>query len=113
MRKVAARLGTLSILDGFELAIDEKMQFVGAVHFTVLSAALNAAIEDRTRERLNRSDAEIMHSSAFVIERIAAHGAHPRVIEFIADGEHLDETAQMRVSVELVLDGITSRLPAP
>jgi hypothetical protein len=72
---------------------------------------MNAAIEDRTREQLNASDAEIMHSSGSVLAQIAAHGAFPRVMAFIVDAAHLDETAQMRGSVELVLDGIASRLP--
>jgi AcrR family transcriptional regulator len=108
---VAGLEWALSIFDGFDLTIDEKMKFVASVHFTVLSGAMNAAIEDRTRERLNASDAEIMHSSGSVLAQIAAHGAFPRVMAFIVDAEHLDETAQMRGSVELVLDGIASRLP--
>ena len=100
----------LGIFDDFEIDIGTKMQFVGAVHFTVLSAALNAAIEDRTRERLQASDEEIIHSSGHVIERIAKTGAYPRVMHFIADAEHLDDEAQMRAAVELVIDGIASRL---
>jgi hypothetical protein len=46
-----------------------------------------------------------------VIERIGANGAHARVIEFVADGVHLDDKAQMMLAVELVLDGIGTRLP--
>jgi hypothetical protein len=88
------------------------MQFVGAVHFTVLSAALNAAIEDRTRARLQASDEETVHSSTHVIERIAKSGAFPRVIQFIVEAEHLDNEAQMRAAVELVIDGIGTRVAA-
>jgi hypothetical protein len=88
------------------------MQFVTAVHFTVLSAALNAAIEDRTRKRLQASDAEIMHSSGAVIERIAGTDAFPRVMRFIIEADHLDETAQLHAAIELILDGIDARLAA-
>jgi AcrR family transcriptional regulator len=110
-RAVAGLEWSLAIFDAFEIEIGTKMQFVGAVHFTVLSAALNAAIEDRTRTRLQASDEEIMHSATFVMERIAATGRFPRVMEFVADAEHLDETRQMWGAVELVLDGIGTRLP--
>jgi AcrR family transcriptional regulator len=109
---VAGLEQALGIFDAFDLDIGSKMQFVGAVHFTVLSAALNAAIEDRTRERLQASDEEIMLSSAQVIERIAKSGAYPRVMSFIADAEHLGDEAQMRAAVELVIDGIGTRLPS-
>jgi hypothetical protein len=33
-------------------------------------------------------------------------------MEFIVEAEHLDETTQMRRAVELVLDGIATRLAA-
>ena len=102
----------LAIFDAFDIDIGSKMQFVGAVHFTVLSAALNTAIEDRTRARLQASDEEIMLSSTHVIERIAKTGAYPRVMSFIADAEHLSDEAQMRAAVELVIDGIGTRLPS-
>jgi AcrR family transcriptional regulator len=110
-RGVAGLEHALGIFDEFDIDVGTKMQFVGAVHFTVLSAALNAAIEDRTRERLRASDEEIIHSSSHVIERIAKTGAYPRVMHFIADAEHLDDEAQMRAAVELVIDGIGTRLP--
>ena len=61
---------------------------------------------------MRASDAEIQHSSSHVIERIAATGAYPRVIRFIVESEHLDEEAQMRAAVELVIDGIGTRLTA-
>jgi AcrR family transcriptional regulator len=109
---VAGLEQALGIFDAFDLDIGSKMKFVGAVHFTVISAALNAAIEDRTRERLQASDEEIMLSSAHVIERIAKSGAYPRVMSFIADAEHLGDEAQMRAAVELVIDGIGTHLPS-
>jgi hypothetical protein len=87
------------------------VRFETRTNFTVVSAALNAAIEDRTRKRLQASDEEIMHSATFVMERIAATGQFPRVMAFVADAEHLDETRQMWSAVELVLDGIGTRLP--
>jgi AcrR family transcriptional regulator len=109
---VAGLEWALSIFDPFALPIGDKMELVTAVHFTVLSAALNAAIEDRTRERLRMSDEQILSSSSFVIEKIAAGGEFRRVMEFIVEAEHLDETTQMRRAVELVLDGIATRLAA-
>jgi AcrR family transcriptional regulator len=112
-RAVAGLERALGIFDAFHLDIGIKMQFVGAVHFTVLSAALNAQIEDRTRERLRVSDDDIIHSSGEVIERIAATGAYPRVMRFIVEADHLDDEAQMRAAVELVIDGIGSRIDPP
>ena len=111
-RGVAGLEWALGIFDAFDIGIGTKMQFVAAVHFTVLSAALNAAIEDRTRARLQMSDAEIMSSSTAVIERILETGAYPRVMRFIVEAEHLDETGQMLAAVELILDGIGTRLAA-
>ena len=58
------------------------------------------------------SEAEIMSSSTAVIERILETGAYARVIRFIVEAEHLDETGQMLAAVELILDGIGTRLPA-
>jgi AcrR family transcriptional regulator len=109
-KAVAGLEQALAIFDAFDLDIGSRMQFVGAVHFTVLSAALNAAIEDRTRARLQASDEEIMLSSSHVIERIAKTGAYPRVMSLIEDAEHLGDEAQMRAAVELVIDGIGTRL---
>jgi hypothetical protein len=40
-------------------------------------------------------------------------GAYPRVMRFIVEAEHLDDEAQMRAAVELVIDGIGSRIDPP
>jgi len=102
----------LGIFDGYEISIDAKMQYVSAIHFTVMSAALNAAIEERTRTALGASDEEIMRAGSFVFEQVAASGIAPLVMRFVSEAQHLDETAQMRAGVELILDGIATRLPA-
>jgi AcrR family transcriptional regulator len=109
-RGVAGLEWALSIFDGHDVDITTKMQFVGSVHFTVLSAALNAAIEDRTRARLNASDAQIMDASTSVMTRIAETGRYPHVVEFVVEGKHLEDGEQMLAAVELVLDGIGARL---
>ena len=109
-RGVAGLEQALAAFDEFDIPIGDKMQFVSAVHFTVLSAALNAAIEDRTRARLHASDEEIMNSSGHVFERIAKTGQFPRLISFIVEADHLSDEDQMRAAVELVIDGIGARL---
>jgi AcrR family transcriptional regulator len=109
-RGVAGLEQALAIFDEFDLPIGTKMQYVSAVHFTVLSAALNAAIEDRTRARLQASDEEIMNASGHVIERIAKTGEFRRVISFIIEADHVGEDEQMRAAVELVIDGIGARI---
>jgi AcrR family transcriptional regulator len=101
----------LSIFDGYDLAIATKAHFVGAVHFGVLSAALNLAIEERARERMHLSEADVMAASTPFMRRMMDSGAYPRVTEFITRAEHVDERTQMLAGVELILDGIASRLP--
>ena len=112
-RGIAGLEQALEIFDPYDISIGEKMQFVTAVHFTVLSAALNASIEDRTRARLHASDEEIMNSSGHVLERIAKTGRFPRVMSFVIEADHVGEEGQMHAALELVIDGIGARLPPP
>jgi AcrR family transcriptional regulator len=82
-RGVAGLEWALSIFDRYDLSIGEKMLMVGAVHFSVIGAAMNAAIEDQTRARLDMSEEQILHSGARYANRIAQSGTFPRVAEFI------------------------------
>lgn len=100
----------LSIFDGFDLGIGIKAQFVAAVHFSVLSAAMNLAIEERGRARMNMTEEDIMREGAPFMQKVITSGRYPRVTAFITEAEHLDEEEQMRAGVELIIDGIAARL---
>jgi hypothetical protein len=57
------------------------------------------------------SDEEILGSMlAPYARRIAETGAYPRVADFMLNASHLDDEAQMRAGIELILDGIAARL---
>jgi AcrR family transcriptional regulator len=100
----------LSIFDDVDLDIGTKAQFVGAVHSTVIAAALNATIEENTRSRVQMTEAEVYAAGAPFVERLISSGDFPRVSAFIVEAEHLDKEAQMHAAVELILDGIAARL---
>ncbi len=109
-RGVAGLEWALSIFDDFDLPIGEKMLMVGAVHFSVIGAAMNAAIEDQTRARLGMSDEQIMHSGARYASRIVESGHYPHVAEFMLEAPHVDDDERFSPLISLVLDGIGARL---
>jgi hypothetical protein len=100
----------LSIFDAYDLAIGTKMQFVGAVTFSVLAAGLNVAIEERSMAQVGMSQEDIMEAGALFLRRMMESGALPRVSSYIIDAEHQTDEEQMWAGVELVLDGIALRL---
>lgn len=100
----------LSIFDEYDLPAATKMRFVSAVHFTVLSAALSANIDDRTRAHFNISEQDAHLKMAPVMQRVVESGRYPRVVDFLVNAEHHDEKTQTMAAVELILDGIEARL---
>ena len=99
-----------SLFDDFPIDIGTKMQFVAAVHFSVLMAALNTTIEQQTRAQTEMSDDEVMAAATPFMERMVASGTFPRVTEFVLNAEHVDDETRMWNAVELILDGIAARL---
>ncbi len=100
----------LSLFDGFDLDIGTKAHFVASVHFSVLSAAMNLNIEERTRAQMNMTEEEVMSASVPFMEKVISSGRYPRVTAFITGAEHPGEEEQMRAGVELIIDGIAARL---
>jgi AcrR family transcriptional regulator len=106
----------LGLFDGIDIGITVKGQFVSTVHYTVLHAAMNLTIEERTRARVAMSDAEIYAMASTFIQKLIGSGRYPRVSEFIttnwADSERGREHEQdmALAGVDLILDGIESRL---
>ena len=101
----------LSIFDGYDLDIATKMLFVGLVQFSVITAALNNAIEGRTRDRLDMTEEEVMDQGVPFIKAMVDSGRYPRVVDFIFNAEHLSDKDEVMRNVELILDGIATRLP--
>ncbi len=105
----------LSLFDGYDLTATEKMMFVTAVHQTVLHAALNLLLEERSRARFKLDDAEVFASAAAFLGKMAASGRYPRVTElFGAVGSQAQDPDTERqwilAGVDLILDGIAARL---
>jgi len=111
---VAALEYTLSILDGYGLAISDRMAIVATLSNTVTAVAINAAAEARTRARLRMTEDEMMSSAGAYLTRIAESGEFPRfgqyLGEFLAGVEAPDEQSELRMAVELILDGVAARL---
>jgi AcrR family transcriptional regulator len=102
----------LSILDGTGLALNEQAVIVVTVTNTVLAAARNAAAEARTRSRFQVTDDEVVSSLAAFLGEIMQSGAYPRFRDVLTSADRLDPKDEMRVSVELILDGAAARIAA-
>jgi AcrR family transcriptional regulator len=106
----------LGLFDEFGIDIGAKMQFVTTVHFTVLHAALNLAIEEQNQARAGLSAAEVNAMASTFVQKLIASGQYPRVTELItsawpgAEGGRDHDRDQALAGVELILDGIESRL---
>ena len=101
----------LSIFDGYDLDIGTKMLFVGMIQYSVVGAALMTAGEGRTRDRMDLTEEEVMEQGAPFIKAMVESGRYPRVVEFITKAEHLSEKEEIMRNVDLILDGIATRLP--
>jgi AcrR family transcriptional regulator len=100
----------LSIFDDYDLDIGTKMLFVGMIQYSVIGAALMAASEGRTRDRLDMTDQEVMDESLPFMKAMMDSGRYPRVVEFITDAKHMSEKEEVMRNVDLILDGIAARL---
>ncbi len=101
----------LSVFDGYDLDAATKMLFVGLIQWNVIGAALNSAIEGRSRARLDLTEEEAMDQSTPFLKVMMESGRYPRVVEFILGAEHISEKEEVMRNVELILDGIATRLP--
>ena len=102
----------LSIFDGYEdLDIGTKMLFVGMIQYSVVGAALLNVGEGRTREQLDVTEEQVMEQSAPFMKALVDSGRYPRVVEFITQAEHISEKQEIMRNVDLILDGIATRLP--
>jgi hypothetical protein len=92
------------------------MAIVATLSNTVTAVAINAAAEARTRARLRMTEDEMMSSAGAYLTRIAESGEFPRfgeyLGEFLADVESPDEQSELRMAIELILDGVAARLEA-
>jgi hypothetical protein len=105
----------LSLFDGYDLTVTEKMMFVTAVHQTVLHAALNMLMEERSRARFQIDDAEVFAGATAFLGKMAASGRYPRVTELfttVGSGPQDGDTERdwILAGVDLILDGIAARL---
>lgn len=105
----------LSLFDGCDLTVTEKMMFVTAVHQTVLHAALNMLMEERSRARFQVDDAEVFAGATAFLGKMAASGRYPRVTELfttVGSGPQDGDTERdwILAGVDLILDGIAARL---
>lgn len=105
----------LSLFDGYDLTVTEKMMFVTTVHQTVLHAALNMLMEERSRARFQVDDAEVFAGATAFLGKMAASGRYPRVTElFTTVGREPQDKDTERdwilAGVDLILDGIAARL---
>jgi AcrR family transcriptional regulator len=101
----------LSIFDGYDLDIGTKMLFVGMIQYSVVGAALLSAGEGRTRDQMDLTEQEVMEQGAPFIKAMFESGRYPRVVEFITQAEHISEKEEIMRNVDLILDGIATRLP--
>jgi AcrR family transcriptional regulator len=107
----AAGLETcLAIFDGYDVDMTTKMLFVAMTQYAVIGAALNNLIEGRNRDRLDMTEEEVMSQGMPFIQAMADSGRYPRVMEFIVGAEHLSEKEEVMRNVDLILDGIATRL---
>ena len=113
---VAALEFALGIFDGYELGIGDRMGIMSTLTATVTAVAINAAAEARPRARLQMTEDEMMSSAGAYIGRIVESGKFPRFSELmneIMNGvDPPDPDHELRVAVELILDGIAARLEA-
>jgi AcrR family transcriptional regulator len=111
---VAGLEQALAVFDPYDLDIMTRMQYVGAVHHLALHAALDRFIEEEAARRLGVTEEEAFRRAAPVMEKLMATGRYPHVTEFITAIQHLqgDEEDWILASVDLILDGIESRLSA-
>jgi hypothetical protein len=77
----------------------------------VVGAALLNAGEGRTREQLDMTEEQVMEQSAPFMKALMDSGRYPRVVEFITQAEHISEKQEIMRNVDLILDGIATRLP--
>jgi AcrR family transcriptional regulator len=101
----------LSIFDDYDLDIATKMLFVGMIQYSVVGVALLTAGEGRTRDRMDLTEEEVMDQGAPFIKAMIESGRYPRVVEFITKAEHISEKEEVMRNVDLILDGIATRLP--
>jgi AcrR family transcriptional regulator len=101
----------LSVFDGYNLDIGTKMLFVGMIQYSVVGAALLNAGEGRTRDQMDMTEEQVMEQSAPFMKAMMDSGRYPRVVEFITKAEHISEKDEVMRNVELILDGIATRLP--
>ena len=52
-----------------------------------------------------------MEQGAPFIKAMVDSGRYPRVVEFISQAEHISEKEEIMRNVDLILDGIATRLP--
>jgi len=113
---VAALEYALGIFDGSELGVSDRMGIMSTLTATVTAVAINAAAEARTRARLEMTEDEMMSSAGAYIGRIVESGKFPRFSELMNDvmngADPPDPDDELRVAVELILDGIAARLEA-
>lgn len=100
----------LSIFDDFDLDIGTKARFVGSVHSTVISCALYAHSEESARARAQMTREQVFAAAAPFMRQVINSGEFPRVTAFVVEAEHAGSEAEMWANVELLLDGIASRL---
>ena len=111
-RGLAAFEFALSILDHTGLPMSDRGAIVVSLTNTVLAAAQNAAAEARARSRFQITDEEIASSVGTFLGDIMASGAYPRVRDVVTSADRIDPQAEMKVSVELILDGAAARIAA-
>ena len=112
---VAGLEQALAVFDPYGLDIMTRMQYVGAVHHLALHAALDRLIEEEAQRRLGVTQEEAFARAAPVMKKLMSTGQYPHVTEFISAIQQLeggDEEDWILASVELILDGIESRLAA-
>lgn len=87
------------------------MLFVGMIQYSVVGAALLTAGEGRTRDRMDLTEEEVMEQGTPFIKAMIESGRYPRVVEFITKAEHISAKEEIMRNVDLILDGIATRLP--
>jgi len=57
------------------------------------------------------TEEQVMEESAPFMKAMMDSGRYPRVVEFITQAEHISEKEEIMRNVDLILDGIATRLP--